>query len=60
VKAAFDENGIEFARREVRVAIPGIGPERELTEAGMSAIAGSAAQAVQDKIAAGTPPDPQT
>ena len=48
VKAAFTENGIEFARREVRVAIPGMDAKEELTEEDKASIAAAASQAAQD------------
>ena len=32
MKASFNANGIEFARREVRVAIPGLEGAEHLTE----------------------------
>ena len=55
VKKAFEENGIDFARREVRVAIPGLdGPDR-LTEEDKAAIAAAATQAAQEQ-AEETPP----
>lgn len=45
VSAAFAENGIDFARREVRVAIPGMENKEELTEEDKAAIAAAASQA---------------
>jgi small-conductance mechanosensitive channel len=53
VKQTFEEHGIAFARREVRVAIPGLEEAEDLTDEQKSAIASSAAQAVQDSL-----PDP--
>ena len=50
VKRAFEDNGIAFARREVRVAIPGLGDATDLSDEQKSAIAESAAQAVQDGL----------
>ena len=38
VKAAFKENGIDFARREVRVAIPGLEEAEHLTEEQKAAV----------------------
>ncbi|WP_371811956.1 mechanosensitive ion channel family protein [Ruegeria sp. R13_0] len=38
VKAAFKENGIDFARREVRVAIPGLDDAEQLTEEQKAAV----------------------
>ena len=42
VKASFNANGIEFARREVRVAIPGLEGAEPLTEEQKVQIAGAA------------------
>ncbi len=53
VNAAFAENGMEFARREVRVALPGGGKSEDLTEEDKAAIAAAASQAAQEQ--AGTP-----
>ena len=47
VKAAFKENGIDFARREVRVAIPGLDDAENLTEEQKAAVGAAAADAVQ-------------
>lgn len=46
VKAAFNENGIDFARREVRVAIPGLEETDHLNEQQKAAVAAAAADAV--------------
>ena len=46
VKAAFKENGIDFARREVRVAIPGLDEAENLTEEQKAAIGAAAADTV--------------
>ena len=54
VKKILEENGIQFARREVRVAIPGLESASELTEEQKSAVSSAAAQAVQDSL----PTDP--
>jgi hypothetical protein len=43
VKRVFEENGIAFARREVRVAIPGLEDREELTEDQKTAISAAAA-----------------
>ncbi|MEL6452462.1 MAG: mechanosensitive ion channel domain-containing protein [Pseudomonadota bacterium] len=48
VNQAFEENGLEFARREVRVALPGAGEGHKLTEDEKSTIAAAAAQAAQE------------
>ena len=48
VKRAFEENGIPFARREVRVAIPGLEDSSQLTEADKEAIAAAAGEAAQE------------
>ena len=53
VKAAFEENGIPFARREVRVAIPGLEDANTLSEEDKAAIAAAASQAVQEQADAG-------
>ncbi len=60
VKAAFEENGIPFARREVRVAIPGLEDASALTEEDKAAIAAAATQAVQDQEAAAEDGKPAT
>ena len=49
VKAAFRENGIEFARREVRVAIPGL-DEADLNEDQKTAIAAAGAGLAQQVV----------
>jgi len=48
VKAAFEANGIDFARREVRVAIPGLEGAGALTEEDKATIAAAATEAVGD------------
>lgn len=55
VKKAFQENGIDFARREVRIAIPGMDSEQELNDEQKQALAAGAAQAAQDSIEANAP-----
>lgn len=53
VKAAFAENGIDFARREVRVALPeGVGDLPEKEQAAVAAAAAAAAQQQQEEGAA--------
>lgn len=54
VKAQFKENGIDFARREVRVAIPGLDEAENLTNEQKAAISAAASDAVnqQDQGAA--------
>jgi hypothetical protein len=52
VNAAFAENGLEFARREVRVALPSMGG-RELTNDDKTAIAAAATQTAQAQLAEG-------
>ena len=54
VKAAFNEAGIEFARREVRVAIPGLDSTDKLDDEDKAAIAAAASQAAQNME---TPPE---
>ncbi len=52
VKASFKENGIDFARREVRVAIPGLDDTEHLNEeqkAAVGAAAGAVAQQAQQQ-----------
>ncbi|MEP5630788.1 MAG: mechanosensitive ion channel domain-containing protein [Tateyamaria sp.] len=49
VNAAFAENGIEFARREVRVALPSM-DAKELTADDRTAIAAAATQAAQEQL----------
>ncbi|KUJ85838.1 mechanosensitive ion channel protein MscS [Ruegeria marisrubri] len=44
VKAAFKENGIEFARREVRVAIPGLEEVEHLSDEQKAAISAAAGE----------------
>ncbi|MEM9603038.1 MAG: mechanosensitive ion channel family protein [Pseudomonadota bacterium] len=48
VKAEFDAAGIDFARREVRVAIPSLEDKDTLSEEQKTAIAAAGAQAAQD------------
>ena len=48
VKSAFDENGIQFARKEVRVSVPGI-DNGDLTQEDKEAIAAAAAEAAQQE-----------
>ena len=58
VKAAFEEAGIDFARREVRVALPNMENEENLSEADKAAVAaaaGDAAQQQMDEAAKGKP-----
>lgn len=50
VRKEFAENGIEFARREVRVAIPGLDHDDDLSDAEKQAIAAGASGAVQAQI----------
>ncbi|MGI9489386.1 MAG: mechanosensitive ion channel family protein, partial [Geminicoccaceae bacterium] len=49
VKAAFDENGIQFARKEVRVSVPGI-ENGDLTKEDRDAIAAAAADAAEQEL----------
>ncbi|MGB0411072.1 MAG: mechanosensitive ion channel family protein [Pikeienuella sp.] len=55
VKKAFAENGIDFARREVRVAIPGLESAEKLTDDQKEAIAVAASEAAQQQDV--PPPD---
>ncbi len=50
VQEAFEANGIEFARREVRVAIPGLEHAEDLSEADKEAIGAAASGVVQAQI----------
>ena len=52
VKKTFEENGIDFARREVRIAIPSLDGDKELTKDQKHAVAEGAAQVAQDAIEA--------
>lgn len=47
VKTAFEENGIAFARREVRVAIPGLHDANHLSDDDKASIAAAAGEAAQ-------------
>jgi small-conductance mechanosensitive channel len=47
VQKAFEENGIEFARREVRVKMAEGDDTRDLTEAQKTQIAGAASEAAE-------------
>ncbi len=49
VNAAFEENGLEFARREVRVALPSHGNLEDLTPEDTAAISAAATQAAQEQ-----------
>jgi small-conductance mechanosensitive channel len=49
VNAAFAENGLEFARREVRVALPSM-DGKDLTEEDKATIAAAASQAAQTQL----------
>jgi len=51
VKAAFDANGIQFARKEVRVSVPGI-ENGDLTKEDRDAIAAAAAEAAERELEA--------
>jgi small-conductance mechanosensitive channel len=50
VKANFADNGIEFARREVRVAIPGLDEAEDLSEADKAAVTAAVSGAVQQQV----------
>lgn len=51
VRAEFAANGIEFARREVRVAIPGLDEhDEDLTDEQKTAVAGAVSGAVQAQV----------
>lgn len=53
VSAAFAEAGIEFARREVRVALPERARGEELSDEDKRAISAAATQAAQEQLEAG-------
>ncbi|TCL09673.1 small-conductance mechanosensitive channel [Shimia isoporae] len=53
VKAEFAENGIDFARREVRVAIPGVDSADDLSDADKAAITAAATEAAREQAADG-------
>lgn len=50
VNAAFEENGLEFARREVRVALPSMETAHDLTPEDTAAISAAATQAAQTQL----------
>ena len=56
VNKAFAENGLEFARREVRVALPSM-DSKNLSEEDKSTIAAAATQAAQEMVPEGGPKD---
>ena len=47
VQKALDEAGIQFARKEVRVQIPGLGEDTDLSSSQKKAIAAGASDAVE-------------
>jgi hypothetical protein len=47
VRTGFEENGIEFARKEVRVNVPGLDNATELDAKQKEAIAAGASQAAE-------------
>ncbi|MEP4195807.1 MAG: mechanosensitive ion channel domain-containing protein [Aliishimia sp.] len=57
VSAEFAANGIEFARREVRVALPGHEKDEPLTPEDHQAIAAAASQSAQQQMAEGAAKD---
>ena len=50
VRTGFEENGIEFARKEVRVNVPGLDNATELDAKQKEAIAAGASQAAEKII----------
>jgi small-conductance mechanosensitive channel len=54
VQKAFEANGIQFARKEVRVKVDGAEPGRELTEDQKQAIAAAASDAAEKTAEPGT------
>ena len=59
VKQAFEENGIAFARREVRVALPNLEGMGRLSEDDKAAIAAAAGEAAQRTADGGDTPGKQ-
>ncbi|WP_240336669.1 mechanosensitive ion channel family protein [Tropicibacter sp. Alg240-R139] len=57
VKASFNEAGIDFARREVRVAIPGMDDNDHMTDDQKKAVAAAASEASNQQSQAGPPAD---
>ncbi|SLN09515.1 Moderate conductance mechanosensitive channel YbiO precursor [Roseovarius litorisediminis] len=57
VKAEFEANGIEFARREVRVDIPGLDHGRDLSPEEEASVTAAATSAAQQAIQADTDPE---
>jgi moderate conductance mechanosensitive channel len=57
VNKAFEENGLEFARREVRVAMPGFEDGHKMTTDEKKAIAAAASQAAQEMTTPSPKPD---
>jgi small-conductance mechanosensitive channel len=55
VKAKFAENGIDFARREVRVAMPDMDDHEDLNDAQKTAATAAAAEAVNQQMRADQP-----
>lgn len=52
VRTEFAANGIEFARREVRVALPGVDDVEKLSDVDKTVIAAAASAAVQQQVQA--------
>ncbi len=57
VKASFNEAGIDFARREVRVAIPGMEDNEHITDEQKRAVAAAASEASNQQAQGGPPAD---
>ncbi len=55
IQKCFEENGIEFARKEVRVQIPGLDEHTELNEEQKKTIAAAASEAAQSDAPPKTP-----
>ena len=49
IQQAFEENGIEFARKEVKVQIPGLKDDQALSAEQKDAVAAAAAEAAELK-----------
>ena len=56
IQKAFDENGIQFARKEVRVKLDGENPE-DLSQDQVKRLAGAAATELEEQIEQAPPAD---
>lgn len=53
VQKALDEAGIQFARKEVRVQVPGLEDRKDLTDSQKNAIAAAASEAAEQQLETG-------